>query len=364
MPVTTAANISLIRFAEQAGTPSTPAAGFSGIYMKADGLYAIDDAGAVTGPFGVSDLTAAIILDPTSSARNIILPTAGDYIPLTLRGYASAQTASLLEIKEGSAGTIVHSVSGTGAALFQNFTDSTSGFKILDKDGGTPIFNVDTTNERVGVGTATPGSIVHVYKDNTTTSGTFMTNLDYDWTPSGATSNQSSISLWVEAYHRGTGNSNTGTGYLAAIEALANISGTGVQNTRAINIQNINDDAGTVVLMDSLYIESIANQGGGAITTAHGIYIEDQDEATTNYSIYTNAGHTVFNAANGAGNTTIGGTSVSANYDLGLVGDGVLMLKETTTPTADTNYGKLYTKNDNVLYFQDGAGAEHAITMS
>jgi len=48
----TESNISLIRFAEQAGTPSTPASTFSGIYMKADGLYVIDDAGAVTGPLG------------------------------------------------------------------------------------------------------------------------------------------------------------------------------------------------------------------------------------------------------------------------------------------------------------------------
>jgi hypothetical protein len=41
--------------------------------------------------------------------------------------------------------------------------------------------------------------------------------------------------------------------------------------------------------------------------------------------------------------------------------DGVLGMKETSTPTADTNYGKLYTKNDNKLYFQDGAGTEHEV---
>jgi hypothetical protein len=51
----TESNISLIRFNEQGSTPSTPASGFSAIYMKADGLYIIDDAGAVTGPvFGGS----------------------------------------------------------------------------------------------------------------------------------------------------------------------------------------------------------------------------------------------------------------------------------------------------------------------
>ncbi len=42
---------------------------------------------------------------------------------------------------------------------------------------------------------------------------------------------------------------------------------------------------------------------------------------------------------------------------------GVLTVKETTTPTADADYGKLYTKNDNKLYFQDGAGNEHVVAF-
>ncbi len=67
----------------------------------------------------------------------------------------STQNANILEIQE-SGTTVMHSISGTGAALFQNFTDSTTGFQILDKDGGTSIFNVDTVNKRVGIGTVTP----------------------------------------------------------------------------------------------------------------------------------------------------------------------------------------------------------------
>lgn len=35
---------------------------------------------------------------------------------------------------------------------------------------------------------------------------------------------------------------------------------------------------------------------------------------------------------------------------------------EISTPTAIPNYGKLYTKTDNELYFQDGAGNEHVMT--
>lgn len=43
--------------------------------------------------------------------------------------------------------------------------------------------------------------------------------------------------------------------------------------------------------------------------------------------------------------------------------DGYIQMLETTTPTAIANYGAIYTKNDNKLYFQDGAGVEHEIAF-
>ena len=54
-------------------------------------------------------------------------------------------------------------------------------------------------------------------------------------------------------------------------------------------------------------------------------------------------------------------TNMSAG-DMVLEG-GSLVLKEIATPTADANYGKIYTKTDNKLYFQDGAGTEHEIAF-
>ena len=40
---------------------------------------------------------------------------------------------------------------------------------------------------------------------------------------------------------------------------------------------------------------------------------------------------------------------------------GEMCIKEITTPTAKPDYGKIYTKADNKLYFQDGAGNEHEV---
>ncbi len=63
-----------------------------------------------------------------------------------------------------------------------------------------------------------------------------------------------------------------------------------------------------------------------------------------------------------SGNVGISTTSPSANADLTL-GGGELCMAETTTPTADANFGKIYCKSDNKLYFQDGAGTEHEIAF-
>lgn len=46
-----------------------------------------------------------------------------------------------------------------------------------------------------------------------------------------------------------------------------------------------------------------------------------------------------------------------------LLGGGSLILKEITTPIADADYGKVYTKTDDKIYFQDGAGIEHEIIL-
>ena len=58
--------------------------------------------------------------------------------------------------------------SSTGQVIFQPTTDSIDFFRVMDADGGTPVLNVDTTNERVSVGLAAPSAGFEVSK----TSGT------------------------------------------------------------------------------------------------------------------------------------------------------------------------------------------------
>ncbi len=44
-----------------------------------------------------------------------------------------------------------------------------------------------------------------------------------------------------------------------------------------------------------------------------------------------------------------------------LEGQTSILLAETTTPSAVTNFAQIYTKTDNRIYFQDGAGVEHEV---
>jgi len=50
--------------------------------------------------------------------------------------------------------------------------------------------------------------------------------------------------------------------------------------------------------------------------------------------------------------------------DVQLLKDGVLLMKETSTPTADPDYAKLYSNSNNRLYIQTGDGVEQQIRTS
>lgn len=148
--------------------------------------------------------------------------------------------------------------------------------------------------------------------------------------------------------------------------------------------------SGATTLIAMFYVGSVA---GGSITTQNNsetiadvaTCILDEPGITKGSDTITNASTLLLTGAptEGAANWALrsvsgawynGGTFQqvgnvgigvipSANADLVLEA-GKLMLKETTTPTADANYGKVYTQSDNLLYFQDGAGIEHTVSIS
>ena len=59
----------------------------------------------------------------------------------------------------------VASFTNTGAALFKNVSNSTTAFQVQNV-AGTSVFNVDSINSRVGIGTASPGQMLEVVTGN------------------------------------------------------------------------------------------------------------------------------------------------------------------------------------------------------
>jgi len=91
--------------------------------------------------------------------------------------YVNEFSGSKLNISGAMSGFNIHAQdsltsSGTlsveGTTRFQSATDATDFFQINDTDGGTTIFNVDTTNERVGIGTASPDASLEIALDANT----------------------------------------------------------------------------------------------------------------------------------------------------------------------------------------------------
>ncbi|HXH26953.1 MAG TPA: hypothetical protein VNG90_03580 [Candidatus Acidoferrum sp.] len=91
-------------------------------------------------------------------------------------------SGNILELQK--AGTDVMSLSNTGALTLQNSADSTTALNVIGHTSGQSVLDVDTTNGRIGIGTAAPTAKVHVvdtqFTDNFNRSNS--TNLGSNWT--------------------------------------------------------------------------------------------------------------------------------------------------------------------------------------
>lgn len=123
------------------------------------GTTTLTDGGILLGS-GVGAITALAVL-----ADGEIIVGDGTTDPVAESGN-TARTSLGLGIGDSPtwAGATItgNSIFGLNSSVFQPTTDSTTFFQILDADGGTPILNVDTTNERVGIGTAMPGAKLRI----------------------------------------------------------------------------------------------------------------------------------------------------------------------------------------------------------
>jgi len=149
---------------------------FEAVTNASSTVFSIGQSGATTTNFAISNIASSLL--KTNSNGSIIAAVAGtDYTNFGYLFPNNATTTGLGIYASSTIGaggqttglTISGGATTTGYFLAQNTTDSTTGFQILDADGGTPIFNVDTTNERVGIGTTSPDSVFHVESETAPT---------------------------------------------------------------------------------------------------------------------------------------------------------------------------------------------------
>jgi hypothetical protein len=102
----------------------------------------------------------------------------------------STSTGNVVNFQDN--GTNVATIADGGVTSFRNSTNSTSAFQVQNAAGTQSIFNVDTTNNRVGIGTATPSTTLEVSQASTAT-----TNLtvSYNATPLSSTTAYSAINF-------------------------------------------------------------------------------------------------------------------------------------------------------------------------
>lgn len=90
-----------------------------------------------------------------TSGGNVGIGTTTPNVKLSVAGTASGKILSFGD-----------RLTGSGAVSIRTLTDSTTAFQVFKSTGTSPVFNIDTSNERVGIGTASPVSALHVYKSS------------------------------------------------------------------------------------------------------------------------------------------------------------------------------------------------------
>lgn len=337
-----------IRFLTSAGIPVIQAIGATGIHFASDdatyttftvyedithfGLLSWDK---TNDWFNIRSTHALNILTNSDLDDYLSFSTSSNVPQIGVKRDGVALDADLLQFAAGALTvngvlTVTNSaVIGSDSAVFQPGTDSTTFLQVLDADGGTPIFNVDSTNERVGIGTAAPSQALDLIGalelENTTTSTTgviykgadrFIHNFQH---PTGDTeipvgqntfigvgagnftTGQNATETYHASYNTGlgyqalealtTGYGNFGLGY----QALKNVD-TGNNNTAIGRQSMISIEDGT--LNTGVGYKTLNNLTGGVANTAIGVLAGEDVLGNFNTLIGYNAGLNITGSSN------------------------------------------------------------------
>jgi hypothetical protein len=169
--------------------------------------------------------------------------------------------------------------SGTGTVNILPGTDSTTAIQLQQADG-TLIFNVDSTNKRIGILEATPDSPLHI--TNTISTNTAIAGLKSELTFNDTgTAGQFLFGNRTEITVSNTTNAVQGVG-----EIIKVTDSTGIANTiRGLEIQayngtnNFGTNTGLTAFGKTFGVQGITTNRAGGVSEPAGVYAELQDPA-------------------------------------------------------------------------------------
>ncbi|KKM00701.1 hypothetical protein LCGC14_1801780, partial [marine sediment metagenome] len=342
------------------------------IGVNADGDLNFDDSN--TGiKITFQDETGRVGIGAVDPSKALELRTGVPVIRLRDTGDTTTATTAFVEfggttasnwdrtgyIGDGSSGDTHIRVRAEDSDLYLG---DSSGEQVLILSDGDATFSgdVDITGDITGDQMALNG--------NTIVAGTSLNIAPLLSTIAAGANNYIGVDLRPLVSHSAAGKSDTGlflavfaadhgnnVTNLVGVEAgIAHFNYTGtIANAQGISISAAFATAGGTVT-DYRALEILNATNTGTFGTQYGIYIEDMTTATTDWAIFSLGGNSAH-----AGNLRLGDTTAPTVGTLEV--NGSINFAEVSTPTALPNFGALYTKSDNALYFQDGAGTEHIV---
>jgi len=343
------------------------------------GTFTISFGGQVTGALSA---TGAFGPRATTTGNLIITPTA-DFdgkIVISIKQITGNSISTFALYDSANASNI--EIRSSLSSLNNAFVGKSAGAKNTTgsyntANGSHALYSNTTGNSNTAIG-------LNALYSNTT--GNQNTAIGLNALYSNTTGSYNTANGSHALYSNTTGSYNTANGSQVLYSNT-----TGNQNT-AIGLNalysNTTGDQNTAIGQNALYSNTTGNQNtaiglnaGRTITTGSsntfvgsGAGFTGQLATAANSMALGNGAVTTASNQVVIGNDAITQTLLRGNVGIGLtptanmvglsIEQGCVTLKERATPTADAGYGKIYCKSDNKLYFQDGAGVEHAITMS
>lgn len=206
-----------------------------------------------------------------------------------------------------------------GAAGYLQFSGG-SGTFLSDSTAGGQLF-WDSTNHRLGIGTATPAAILQT--GATLTSSTFGSlstgQMAINDTPTSTAAGATAASLNVQVQPAPAANSSTGLiGILSDLEIPAASTVT-YSNLRAIYGQARNDGSGTITVLQGGQLLAQNQSATGTVTTARGLWALTSNPSTGTITGAYGSYNLVQNLAAGAIGNAWGARGTVANLSTGTI---------------------------------------------